>query len=140
MPTRRSGSIAASANWRRGCVSCKTIRSGNSPSWPGSDMAKLVVFGTGDIARLAHHYFATDSRHEVVAFTVDRAYVKGDSFRGLPLVPFEEVARRYAQMNRLRADKYRAAKQLGYQLASYVSSRCTYLAEDPPGDNCFVLE
>src|SRR5215471_8113342 len=121
MPTRRSGSIAASANWRRGCVSCKTIRSGNSPSWPGSDMAKLVVFGTGDIARLAHHYFATDSRHEVVAFTVDRAYVKGDSFRGLPLVPFEEVARRYppvshgmfvalsyAQMNRLRADKYRA--------------------------------
>jgi sugar O-acyltransferase (sialic acid O-acetyltransferase NeuD family) len=116
-------------------------------------MAKLVVFGTGDIARLAHHYFTTDSGHEVVAFTVDRAYLKGDSFRGLPLVPFDEVARRYppashgmfvalsyAQMNRLRADKYQAAKQLGYQLASYVSSRCTWLAEDPPGDNCFVLE
>jgi sugar O-acyltransferase (sialic acid O-acetyltransferase NeuD family) len=116
-------------------------------------MAKLVVFGTGDIARLAHHYFATDSEHEVVAFTVDRAFRKGETFRDLPLVAFEDVARRfppathrmfvalsYARMNQLRAAKYEAAKQLGYELVSYVSSRCTYLAQDPPGDNCFVLE
>jgi hypothetical protein len=34
---------------------------------------KLVLFGTGDIARLAHVYFSTDSKHEVVAFTVDRS-------------------------------------------------------------------
>jgi sugar O-acyltransferase (sialic acid O-acetyltransferase NeuD family) len=116
-------------------------------------MAKLVVFGTGDIARLAHHYFATDSEHQVVAFTVDRAFLKGETFCDLPLVAFEDVARRfppavhrmfvalsYAQMNQLRAAKYQAAKQLGYELVSYVSSRCTYLAQDPPGDNCFILE
>ena len=37
-------------------------------------MASIVIFGTGDIARLAHFYFTTDSEHTVVAFTVDRAH------------------------------------------------------------------
>ena len=30
-----------------------------------ANMAKLVIFGAGDIARLAHHYFTHDSPHEV---------------------------------------------------------------------------
>jgi len=43
-------------------------------------------------------------------------------------------------MNRLRAEKYAALKERGYALATYVSSRCTWLADEPPGDNCFILE
>lgn len=114
---------------------------------------KLVVFGTGDIARLAHVYFTTDSKYDVVAFTVDRQYCDQERFRDLPLVPFDEVEKRYppelhemfiavsyAQMNKLRAEKYQEAKRLGYQLASYVSSKCTFLTEHPVGDNCFILE
>jgi sugar O-acyltransferase (sialic acid O-acetyltransferase NeuD family) len=114
---------------------------------------KLVVFGTGDIARLAHVYFETDSTYDVVAFTVDRAYCDQKRFRDLPLVPFDEVGERYppqshamfiavsyAQMNKLRAEKYREAKGMGYVLASYVSSKCTFLSEHSVGDNCFILE
>lgn len=114
---------------------------------------KLVVFGTGDIARLAHVYFTTDSTYEVVAFTVDRAYCDDKRFRDLPLVPFDEIdgtyppqshamfiAVSYAQMNKLRAQKYREAKGMGYVLASYVSSKCTFLSEHSVGDNCFILE
>lgn len=37
----------------------------------------LVIFGSGDIAQLAHYYFSRDSDYEVVAFTVDAAYVQG---------------------------------------------------------------
>jgi sugar O-acyltransferase (sialic acid O-acetyltransferase NeuD family) len=116
-------------------------------------MAKLVIFGAGDIARLAHHYFTTDSPHEVAAFVVDRAFRKGEEFLGLPLADAEDavlrfppdqyemfVALSYATMNALRAEKYAAMKQLGYRLTSYVSSRCTYLSQTPPGDNCFILE
>jgi sugar O-acyltransferase (sialic acid O-acetyltransferase NeuD family) len=116
-------------------------------------MAKVVVFGTGDIGRLAHYYFTNDSPHEVVAFTVDEAYRTGDEYLGLPLVPFEEVTRSYppdghllfvalsyARMNALRAAKYDEARARGYSLATYVSSRCSYLAQEPPGDNCFILE
>jgi sugar O-acyltransferase (sialic acid O-acetyltransferase NeuD family) len=116
-------------------------------------VAKVVVFGAGDIARLAHFYFSTDSEHQVVAFTVDAAYRTVNEFQGLPLVDAEEVSRlfpprsvrmfvalSYAKMNRVRADKYAHAKTLGYELISYVSSRCSYLSTSPPGDNCFILE
>jgi sugar O-acyltransferase (sialic acid O-acetyltransferase NeuD family) len=116
-------------------------------------MAKLVVFGTGDIARLAHYYFVHDSTHEVVAFTVDGEYLKESDFLGLPTVEFEKVrevyppteykmfiALSYAQMNQVRAAKYFRAKQMGYELVSYVSSRCTFLSDTPVGDNCFILE
>jgi sugar O-acyltransferase (sialic acid O-acetyltransferase NeuD family) len=116
-------------------------------------VAPVVIFGAGDIARLAHHYFSTDTPHEVVAFTVDRAYRTGDEFQGLPLCDAEEVAARYppsqyamfvalsyAKMNRVRADKCAAMRTAGYRLLTYVSSRCTYLAQEPPGENCFILE
>jgi sugar O-acyltransferase (sialic acid O-acetyltransferase NeuD family) len=116
-------------------------------------MAKLVIFGAGDIARLAHYYFKHDSQHEVVTFTVDRQYRTGTTFLGLPLTDFEDVAElyppnrhkmfvalSYAKMNKIRADKYNRAKALGYDLVSYVSSKCTLLTENPVGDNCFILE
>lgn len=116
-------------------------------------MADIVIFGAGDIAKLAHHYFAIDSGHTVVGFTVDTAFRKADSFERLPLVAFDAVEREfppsqcqmfvalsYSQMNEIRARKYAEAKARGYELASYISSRCTNLAQEPPGDNCFILE
>lgn len=116
-------------------------------------MAKLVVFGAGDIARLARFYFERDSEHEVAAFTVDEEYRQADTFLDLPLVSFEKVveyyppqeykmfvALSYARMNKLRAEKYDLSKQKGYELVSYVSSRCTFLTDHPIGDNCFILE
>jgi len=38
-------------------------------------MAKLILFGTGDIAQIAKYYFDIDSEHEVVCITVDRAFL-----------------------------------------------------------------
>jgi sugar O-acyltransferase (sialic acid O-acetyltransferase NeuD family) len=102
---------------------------------------------------LAHFYFHHDSSHEVVAFTVDRAFVKESVFRNLPVIPFDEIASAFPpdlfsmfvpmsfkKMNHLRADKYRKAKQLGYQLVSYVSSKATTWPDFKCGDNCFILE
>jgi sugar O-acyltransferase (sialic acid O-acetyltransferase NeuD family) len=116
-------------------------------------MAKLVILGIGDAARLAHYFFARDTEHEVVAFTVDSQYLAGDSFTELPLVDFANVVERfppgnhkmfvalgYSKMNRARAAKYYEAKKKGYELVSYVSSRCSFLTENPVGDNCFILE
>lgn len=116
-------------------------------------MAKLIIFGAGQIAKLAHFYFTHDSEHEVVAFTVDNEYRKSDSFLDLPLVDFEKVitcysqethkmfvALSYMQMNKVRAKKYFEAKELGYELVSYVSSKCSNLSSYLIGDNCFILE
>lgn len=113
----------------------------------------LVIFGSGDIAQLAHYYFSTDSKYEVVAFTVDAAYITASEFCGLPVVPFEELANRYSsdtheifvalsysKLNRVRKEKYLAAKGLGYRIASYVSSRATVINDGRIGENCFILE
>ena len=113
----------------------------------------LVIFGAGEIAQLAHHYFTTDTDRRVAAFTVDREYVASDEFCGLPVIPFEEVAAKfppashdmfvalsYAKLNDLRRQKYVAAQDFGYTMATYVSSRATVLNEGRIGDNCFILE
>lgn len=116
-------------------------------------MSKVVIFGAGEIAQLAHFYLTHDSEHEVIAFTVDRAYLTGNTFCGLPLLAFEQieqhyppqthamfVAISYAKVNQVRAAKYEQAKQKGYQLISYLSSKATYWQTPEVGENCFIFE
>lgn len=113
----------------------------------------LIIFGVGDIAQLAYFYFSSDSPYEVVAFTVDSAYLKESIFCNLPVVAFEEVvtnyppeeyeifiAISYSKINAVRKEKYMAAKANGYRLATYISSRATILNNGRIGENCFVLE
>lgn len=113
----------------------------------------LIIFGAGDIAQLAHYYFSVDSDYEVVAFSVDAAYITTNEFCGLPVVPFEELANHYApnkyelfvalsysKLNQIRKEKYLAAKALGYRIASYVSSRASVLNQGKIGENCFIFE
>jgi sugar O-acyltransferase (sialic acid O-acetyltransferase NeuD family) len=114
---------------------------------------KLVIFGSGDVAQLAHYYFRTDSEYSIAAFTLDATFIKDSTFCDLPVVAFEEVAKRfspdehemfialgYSKLNVLRKEKYLAAKSMGYALASYVSSRATVLNDGHIGENCFILE
>ena len=113
----------------------------------------LVIFGTRQIAEVCSFYFERDSEYRVAAFTVDGAFLEADSFRERPVVPFDEVARRfppadhdlfvavgYAKMNRLRAEKAAAAQALGYRLARYVSSKAITWPGLEIGDNSFVME
>jgi sugar O-acyltransferase (sialic acid O-acetyltransferase NeuD family) len=116
-------------------------------------MAKIIIFGTGDIAQIANYYFEIDSEHEVVAFTINQEYISDNSFEGKPVVPFEEILQRYpcedfkmfialsySKLNRIREAKYYEAKQKGYELISYVSSKCSYMSQYACGDNCFIFE
>jgi sugar O-acyltransferase (sialic acid O-acetyltransferase NeuD family) len=116
-------------------------------------MANVVLFGVEKTAELAHFYLTHDSDHKVVAFTVDREYLTSDEYRGLPVVPYDEIEQHYspdefrmfipmsfANMNHLRAEKYDDAKRRGYELISYVSSRATIFPDFQCGDNCFILE
>jgi sugar O-acyltransferase (sialic acid O-acetyltransferase NeuD family) len=114
---------------------------------------RLVIFGSGDIAELAHFYFSIDTDYEVVAFTVDAQYLTADSLCGLPVVPFAQIAQlyppaefalfvalSYSKLNAVRKEKYLAGKALGYRLANYVSSHATVLNQGRMGDNCFIFE
>ena len=116
-------------------------------------MKQLVVFGSGDLAQLAHYYFTNHTEYRIAAFTLDAEYVQGPEICGLPVVPFQEISIRYSpalyemfialsytQLNQLRKEKYLAAKALGYRLASYISPQATVLNDFQFGDNCFILE
>jgi len=99
-------------------------------------MRKLVIFGAAAFAEIAHYFFAHDSSYDVVGFTVDREYLVESRFLGLPVVPFDEVARHFSPaehdifvalgiggVNRQRAAKVDEVERLGFRLASFLSSR-----------------
>jgi sugar O-acyltransferase (sialic acid O-acetyltransferase NeuD family) len=113
----------------------------------------LVLFGDSAFAEIAYEYFTHDSDYRVVAFTVHQQYVTRDTFKGLPVIPFEtieskfspatcamHVALTYNKLNRIRMSVYSQAKQKGYTLANYVSSRSFVWENVALGDNVFIFE
>jgi len=116
-------------------------------------MAKVIIFGLEDFAELANYYLKTDSEHEVVAFSVNEAYLPEETNKeGLPIVAFENIEEKYPpseysffapmapnKMNKLRETVYNSIKEKGYQLISYISTKAT-LFDNVIGDNCFILE
>ncbi len=116
-------------------------------------MKKLVLFGVGQMSEIAYTYFDTDSEYTIVGFCVDRSHLDSDSFKGLPVVAFEDVENFFStenhfmfvpltarDSNQLREGKYLEAKKKGYKIASYISSKATILPESDIGENCFILE
>jgi sugar O-acyltransferase (sialic acid O-acetyltransferase NeuD family) len=114
---------------------------------------KLVIFGIGEIAQVAHYYFERQTSQKVAAFTVDAPYVNADTFCDLPLIAFEDVTRLYppadydmfvaigySKLNAVRREKFEAAKALGYTLTSFVSPHATVLNDGRIGENCFIFE
>jgi sugar O-acyltransferase (sialic acid O-acetyltransferase NeuD family) len=99
-------------------------------------------------------YLDHDSDHEVVAFTVNEANLPEDrTLAGLPVLAFEEVVERYPpgdhamfvavgyrNVNQVRAELCGQARELGYELISYVCSRATHWGDTKIGDNCFIFE
>jgi sugar O-acyltransferase (sialic acid O-acetyltransferase NeuD family) len=119
---------------------------------------KVIIFGILDTAELAHYYLTNDSEYEVVAFTVNKEYMKGDTFtpinsdKSYPVVPFEELENTYppsdylffapmtgVKMNNVRKRIYEEGKEKGYEYISYVSSKAT-VCDNKVGENCFILE
>lgn len=114
---------------------------------------KLVVYGTGETAEIVADYFNHDSVYDVVAFTVDREFLKEDTLLGLPVIPLDEVtdkfppathemfaAASFGKLNRGRTAMYKKARELGYTLASYVSSHAFVWHNVEIGDNVFIFE
>ena len=113
----------------------------------------LIVFGIGELAEVAAYYYEAETGPRIAAFTVDGAHLKEPVFLGRPVVPFEEIATRYAVdahdffvavgysgINGLREQKCEAARALGYALTSFVSPRANIARNATHGWNCFILE
>lgn len=115
-------------------------------------MKKVIIFGVLDTAELAHWYLENDSEYTVIAFTISKKYIEDKTFKGLPIVPFEDLIDIYPpsdynlfapmtgkKMNQLREAIYNQGKEMGYDYISYVSSKAT-ICDNEIGENCFILE
>jgi len=114
---------------------------------------KLIIVGDSAFAEIAHEYFDADSPYDVVAFSVEQAYLIRAEMRGLPIIAFEELEKRYdpathevyvatvyTQLNRLRTRLASEAKLKGYKLASYISPRAFVWRNVELGEHCFIFE
>ena len=113
---------------------------------------KVIIFGVSDTAELAYFYLLNDSSYEVVAFTINKEYIKESTFKNLPIIPFEELEKTYnpsefflfapitgIKMNLFRKKIYDEGKSKGYKFISYISSKATTF-NNVIGENCFILE
>ena len=114
---------------------------------------RVVIVGTGEWAAMAHEYFASETAHEVMAFSADAAYLTSDTFRGRPAVPLEDLPRRFpperyrafvavsdVQLNRVRRRLFQTVKAAGYQCVNCISSRAYVAPSAVLGENVFIHE
>jgi sugar O-acyltransferase (sialic acid O-acetyltransferase NeuD family) len=114
---------------------------------------KLIIVGDSVFAQVAYEFFTHDSPYQVVAFTVERAYLRAHSMFDLPVIAFEDIVTFYppgscsffvavvfSQQNRLRTRLYNEAKAKGYSPASYVGSQAFVHHTAEVGEHCFICE
>lgn len=114
----------------------------------------VVIFGVGDFARIAAHYLAVDTSHEVAAFTVHRRHLPSPAtLSGLPVVAFEDleathppatfsvfVAIGFSRVNQARAEIVEECRGRGYPFVRYLNSLATDFGDVDVGDNTFIFE
>lgn len=115
-------------------------------------MKDIVILGNNDFGRLLKYYISIDDERKVVAFTVNKEYIKKEQFCDLPVVPFEQIESVYpperyeimlaignSKMNDVRKKMYYECKKKGYTIASYIHSSCSIHTQDI-GEGNILLE
>jgi len=116
-------------------------------------MEKVILFGNRAVASVIYTQLSEDEQFDVSAFTVDRAFIKEESLFDLPVIPFDEVQSKYppdefkmmiavgyVKVNKLRAERYYQAKEMGYRMISYISPQASVAKGITVGENCHIAQ
>jgi UDP-N-acetylbacillosamine N-acetyltransferase len=114
-------------------------------------MQKLIIFGTGTLAKLLHHYIVTTTDDLVVGFTVDALHHDACVFDRKPVYEYESIdnsvdtsdirfisAVGYASM-RSRRSVFQRLKADGRQLYSYISPSAVIDSSAILGENSIIF-
>lgn len=114
---------------------------------------KVIVFGTGPLSELIAYLLDVDSAYSVAAHTVDKEFLGSEQILQKKVFDFSELITHFSpnehkliipigwtDSNQLREKKFSSAKSMGYQLASYVSSRASIWPHVLKGDNVLIYE
>jgi sugar O-acyltransferase (sialic acid O-acetyltransferase NeuD family) len=116
-------------------------------------MKKLILVGYSSFGEIAYQYFSHDSDYTVVSFSAEKDYMDKESMYGFPIVPFEDLEKEfdpnthdifvsviYRGMNDVRTRLYKEAKEKGFGIASYISSRAFVWWNVVLGEHNFIFE
>ena len=113
---------------------------------------KLIIYGVGKFADIICYSFMNDSAYTVVAQCVEGDYLSkiGETEHEFPLVNFDVLENNYdpaeydlfitAGNDGIRERIYKAAKQKGYFLTTYISTNAVCPKNLKTGDNVFIGE
>src|SRR5574344_1659712 len=104
---------------------------------------KVILFGLTQTADIIEFYLKKYTDIKICARCVDKEYLNVDSYNNMPVVAFEDVANLYSpteykfaipmmnmDLNRVRENKYKLAKEKGYKFISYISPISTVETTD----------
>ncbi len=104
---------------------------------------KIVIFGTSITSRDLCNNIKEDGLIDVVAYTINRAYIQESELDGLPIIPFEEIEQfyppsevqilntiGYSQMNQSREKVFYKIKEKGYKNYTYISKNAILYSDD----------
>lgn len=113
---------------------------------------KLIIVGCGETASIAYEFFSIDSRYEPICFAIDNSYINSNFMYGLPVESIDNLINKYSpsehdvfvaisskQLNYPRALMCLRIKQIGYKLATFISSEASVWRNVEIGENCLVL-
>lgn len=115
-------------------------------------MKNIYIFGDGELADIAYYYLKNDTTHFIKGFLLSESYLRKDSFKGLPILIYEEIEKTinkdenflfmplsFKKMNSLREKFYLDAKSKGFKFISYISTKAN-INNSIIGENCMILE
>lgn len=110
----------------------------------------LIIYGNGQMALMLYHYLKLD--YDIVAFTTDEKAIKSQNLFEIPVVPFDNLESQYSpknfflfvavgflEMNSLRVERFKAIKEKGYEVISYIHPSSS-LNGCEIGENVVILE
>ncbi|MDX1373393.1 MAG: acetyltransferase, partial [Nitrososphaeraceae archaeon] len=110
----------------------------------------LILYGIGKFSQYVRYLFENDSDYNVIGYCIEEKLWGSSSFDNKPLMKFEDLHQDFPPEsyelfiavgnNKLRERFFTLAKQKGYNLASYISSKAQFWPDLETGENVFIGE
>jgi sugar O-acyltransferase (sialic acid O-acetyltransferase NeuD family) len=122
--------------------------------YPSNNKKPILIYGIGELARMAYQYFSEDSPYTVAGFISDKEYLPKDkSAFGLEITDAEQIGFKIlpedyqifvafsgANLSYPRSNKVTELASLGFTLPSYVSSYAFLASDARIGTNVMIFE
>lgn len=117
-------------------------------------MNKIIIYGNSSIAEVVSEYIEAVNDIEIVAFTVEKEFIKSPVLCNKPVVPFEEITTTFPPLeykllilNALgnnspritKKAKSEEVKKLGYKLFTFIDPSAYIAKSAKIGENCIIL-